>query len=53
MNNLIDILDLTESEIDALIDTANDIIKNPDNYAEKCKNKKLATLFFEPYAFEF
>lgn len=48
MNNLIDILDLTESEIDALIDTANDIIKNPDNYAEKCKRKKLATLFFEP-----
>ena len=47
MNNLIDILDLTESEIDALIDTANDIIKNPDNYAEKCKRKKLATLFFE------
>ena len=50
MNNLIDILDLTESEIDALIDTANDIIKNPDNYAEKCKRKKLATLFFEPSA---
>lgn len=48
MNNLIDILDLTESEIDALIDTANDIIKNPDNYAGKCKRKKLATLFFEP-----
>ena len=48
MNNLIDILDLTESEIDALIDTANDIIKNPDNYAEKCKRKKLVTLFFEP-----
>ena len=48
MNNLIDILDLTESEIDALIDTANDIIKNPNNYAEKCKRKKLATLFFEP-----
>lgn len=48
MKNLIDILDLTESEIDALIDTANDIIKNPDNYAEKCKRKKLATLFFEP-----
>lgn len=48
MNNLIDILDLTENEIDALIDTANDIIKNPDNYAEKCRRKKLATLFFEP-----
>ncbi|UKI37170.1 MAG: hypothetical protein L6V93_03000 [Clostridiales bacterium] len=49
MNNLIDILDLTESEIDALIDTANDIIKNPDNYAEKNANaKSLRRCFFEP-----
>lgn len=31
-----------------MIDTANDIIANPDKYAEKCKRKKLATLFFEP-----
>ncbi|MBQ8734029.1 MAG: aspartate carbamoyltransferase, partial [Anaerotignum sp.] len=30
------------------IATANDIIANPDKYAEKCKRKKLATLFFEP-----
>ena len=48
MRNLIDILDLSESEIDSLIDTAGDIIKNPEKYAEKCKRKKLATLFFEP-----
>ena len=31
-----------------MIDVANDIIANPDKYAEKCKRKKLATLFFEP-----
>lgn len=48
MRNLIDIVDLTVEEIDELIATANDIIVNPDKYAEKCKRKKLATLFFEP-----
>ena len=48
MKDLIDILDLSTDEIDELIESANDIIKNPDNYREKCRYKKLATLFFEP-----
>lgn len=48
MRCLIDILDLTVEEIDKLIATANDIIDNPQKYAEKCRGKKLATLFFEP-----
>lgn len=48
MRSLINILDLSVEEIDKLIATANDIIANPDDYAEKCKRKKLATLFFEP-----
>ena len=48
MRSLIDIVDLTVEEIDELITTANDIIANPDKYAEKCHRKKLATLFFEP-----
>lgn len=48
MRSLLDIVDLTVEEIDSLIATANDIIANPDKYAEKCKRKKLATLFFEP-----
>lgn len=48
MRSLIDIIDLSVEEIDELIATANDIIENPDKYAEKCKRKKLATLFFEP-----
>ena len=48
MKDLIDILDLSVAEIDKLIDVANDIIVNPDKYREKCKYKKLATLFFEP-----
>ena len=48
MRSLIDILDLSMEEIDELIATACDIIDNPDKYAEACKRKKLATLFFEP-----
>ena len=48
MRSLIDILDLSVEEIDSLIATAKDIIQNPEKYSEKCKGKKLATLFFEP-----
>ena len=48
MRSLIDILDLSVEELDGLIATACDIIADPDKYAEKCKRKKLATLFYEP-----
>ena len=48
MNSLIDIMKLTTEEIDSLIDTANDIIAKPEKYAQACRGKKLATLFFEP-----
>ena len=48
MRNLIDIQDLSVKEIEELIAVANDIIDNPEKYREKCKYKKLATLFFEP-----
>lgn len=48
MRSLIDILDLSAEEIGQLIETANDIIASPEKYSEKCKGKKLATLFFEP-----
>ncbi len=48
MRSLIDILDFSVEELNELIDVANDIIANPEAYAEKCKGKKLATLFFEP-----
>ena len=48
MRSLIDIRDFTVEEIDALINVANDIIDNPIKYSEKCRGKKLATLFFEP-----
>ena len=48
MRSLISILDFTVEELDGLIATAKDIISHPDQYREKCKYKKLATLFFEP-----
>ena len=48
MRNLIDIRDLSVKEIEELIAVADDIIENPEKYAEKCRHKKLATLFFEP-----
>ena len=41
-------MDLTVEEIEELINLANDIISNPEKYREKCRYKKLATLFFEP-----
>ena len=46
--HLIDILDLSTDEIDGLISVAEDIRENKEKYSEKCKGKKLATLFFEP-----
>lgn len=48
MKHLIDILDLSTQEVDELIEKAQDIIDNPGDYREKCRYKKLATLFFEP-----
>ena len=48
MRSLIDIQELSVQEIDALIAKANDIIARPEAYREKCRYRKLATLFFEP-----
>ncbi len=48
MKHLLSITDFSVEELDELIAVAEDIIKNPDKYNEKCKNKQLATLFFEP-----
>lgn len=48
MRSVIDITDLSVEEIQTLMETACDIIAHPDAYAEKCKGKQLATLFFEP-----
>ena len=48
MDHLIDILQLSTADIDALIATANDIIAHREAYAHKCDGRILATLFFEP-----
>ena len=48
MRSIIDIPDLSTEELDRLMDTAEDIIARPDDYADACRRKKLATLFFEP-----
>lgn len=48
MRSLIDILDFSVEELQELIDTANDIIVHPEKYSDRCRGKKLATLFFEP-----
>lgn len=48
MKSLLAITDFTVQEIDELISIAEDIKLNPEKYQDKCKNKILATLFFEP-----
>ena len=48
MRSLIDIAEISKDEMKELIDTALDIIENPKKYSEKCRGKKLATLFYEP-----
>ena len=41
-------LDLTVEELDELMDTAMDIMKDPEKYSHTMDGKVLATLFFEP-----
>ncbi len=48
MKSIVDILDLSVEEVDQLLATAEDMIENPGKYADACRGKKLATLFFEP-----
>ncbi len=48
MRSLINILELSVEELDELIAVAMKIIDNPAAFTEKCRGKKLATLFFEP-----
>ena len=48
MRHLIGIEDLSVSEIESLIATAEDIIESPEKYSESAKGKKLASLFYEP-----
>ena len=46
--SIINILDLSIEEINELMALADKIEAKPEAYWERCKHKKLATLFFEP-----
>ena len=48
MKDIINILDLSVEEIDRLIATAERIMEHPEIYANSCRGKTLATLFYEP-----
>jgi len=48
MRHLLSPLDMSVEELDSLFDLANDIENNPDKYKDACRNKKIATLFYEP-----
>lgn len=46
--HLIEPQDLTLEELEEIFKLTNQIIDNPTNYADLCKGKLLATLFYEP-----
>ena len=48
MRHLIDPLDFTREETEALLTLADDIARDPAAYREVARYKKLATLFYEP-----
>lgn len=48
IRHLINIMDLSTEEIDELIATADDIMRDPAAYSHVCDGKIMATLFFEP-----
>ena len=48
MKHLIEPVDLTPQEVDEILDLAEKIIADPPAYSQKCRGKKLATLFYEP-----
>ena len=46
--SIIEPMDLSLEELDEILNLANEIIENPAAYADVCKGKVLATLFYEP-----
>lgn len=47
-NHLIDLNDLSKAQWEQIVELAIRISKSPEKYTEHCKNKIMATLFFEP-----
>ncbi len=48
MRHLIEPTDLSVQETNEIVALAEDIIAHRDRYADRCRGKKLATLFYEP-----
>lgn len=48
MKHIISPTDLTVSELSELLELSEEIIQNPKKFADVCRGKKLATLFYEP-----
>lgn len=48
MKGLMDTSNLTLEQISNMLELAQDIMDNKEKYSDRCKGKKLATLFFEP-----
>lgn len=48
MKHIISPLDLSLSELDEVLNLAEEIINEPGKYSDICHGKKLATLFYEP-----
>ena len=48
MRHLIEPTDLSVQETNEIVALAEDIIAHRDRYADRCRRKKLATLFYEP-----
>ncbi len=47
-NHLIDMDDYTVSHWNSMIELAQDIMRRPESYSDKCKGRIMATLFYEP-----
>ena len=48
LRHLMNVLDLSVTELDELLALAGQIYDNPDDYKDLCSRKKLATCFYEP-----
>lgn len=48
VKHLISPSDISVEQTDAILNLADSIIENPQQYANRCKGKKIATLFYEP-----
>lgn len=48
MRHLIEPTDMSVQETNEIVALAEDIIAHRDRYADRCRGKKLATLFYEP-----